>query len=285
MIIFKTATEIHSFLLIKKEECVDIGFIPTMGALHNGHIALVTKARQENQLVICSIFVNPTQFNDPKDFEKYPSTIENDIYLLEKAGCDVLLMPSVNEMYPAGINATMHYDLGNLETQLEGEFRPGHFQGVCQVVNRLLDIVIPDKLYLGQKDFQQCMVLKKLITILRLPTQIVVCQTQRETDGFAMSSRNTRLNKAEREIAPAIYKALVLLKRTLKPGICDLIKTEARKLLVNAGFRVEYVEIVDANSFELITIWDGNTPVVALIAAWLNEVRLIDNLILTDNQQ
>jgi pantoate--beta-alanine ligase len=129
------------------------------------------------------------------------------------------------------------------------------------------------------------MVLKKLITILRLPTQIVVCQTQRETDGFAMSSRNTRLNKAEREIAPAIYKALVLLKRTLKPGICDLIKTEARKLLVNAGFRVEYVEIVDANSFELITIWDGNTPVVALIAAWLNEVRLIDNLILTDNQQ
>jgi pantoate--beta-alanine ligase len=285
MIIFKIAMEIHSFLLNKKEEFVDIGFIPTMGALHNGHIGLVFKARQENQLVICSIFVNPTQFNDSKDFEKYPSTIENDIYLLEKAGCDVLFLPSVNEIYPAGIKATKHYDLGNLETQLEGEFRPGHFQGVCQVVNRLLDVVIPDKLYLGQKDFQQCMVLKKLVTILKLPTQIVVCQTQRETDGLAMSSRNTRLNKTDREIAPAIYKALVLLKRTLKPGITDLIKTEARELLVNAGFRVEYVEIVDANSFELTTIWDGNTPVVALIAAWLNEVRLIDNLILTDNQQ
>src|SRR4051794_22573255 len=208
MIIYKRPADIISFLSSKKNEKLTTGFVPTMGALHNGHIALVTKAKNETDFVISSIFVNPTQFNNPHDFEKYPNTIEKDIYLLEKAGCDLLFLPSVADIYPNGLDATRHYELGSLETVLEGKYRPGHFQGVCQVVNRLLDIVNPAKLYLGQKDYQQCMVLSKMVAQSGKDIQIVISKTQREPDGLAMSSRNLRLNVRERKKAPAIYSTL-----------------------------------------------------------------------------
>ncbi len=280
MIIFKHPADISSVLLAKRNAGHSTGFVPTMGALHSGHLALVSRARSENQLVICSIFVNPTQFNDPKDFENYPSSVENDILVLEKIGCDVLFIPSVDDIYPKGINSARHYNLGTLENMLEGKYRPGHFQGVCQVVNRLLEIVMPNTLYLGQKDLQQCQVLKKLVTLENIKTEIVICPTLREPDGLAMSSRNLRLNEGDRKKAPAIYKALLSIKNTITLGDTTPFKKEAAGLLMNEGFNVDYVEIVNAATLEIVQKWDGNTPLAALAAAYLNEVRLIDNIIL-----
>jgi len=281
MIIFRTPADIHTFLLTKKSEKKMTGFVPTMGALHSGHIGLIKRARLENDLVICSIFVNPTQFNDPKDFEKYPATIEKDIVGLEKAGCDLLFLPSVDAIYPSGVKPVINYNLGYLESILEGKFRPGHFQGVCQVVHHLLEIVIPNMLYLGQKDFQQCMVIKKMIELYNIDTDIVISATQRETDGLAMSSRNTRLTKAEREIAPAIYGGLRFIEDNIKSENIDLLKETVKAQLTNKGFKVDYVEIANANNLDIFHEWDGKTTVVVLIAAYLNDVRLIDNLLLT----
>jgi len=280
MTIIKTAADVINFFLIAKKKGLITGFVPTMGALHGGHITLIKKAKAENDLVVCSIFVNPTQFNDPKDFKKYPATIEQDIFLLEKAYCDILFLPSVDEMYPNGVRNDRHFDLGYLETTLEGKFRPGHFQGVCQVVNRLLEIILPDKLYLGQKDFQQCMVLKKMAETNYPTLQIVICPTQREADGLAMSSRNMRLNADERKQAVKISAALEFVKTNIKPGnIKDLILNTIKDLTTN-GFEVDYLEIADANTLKIIDHWDGKESVVVLIAAFLNEVRLIDNMII-----
>ncbi|MBI3882733.1 MAG: pantoate--beta-alanine ligase, partial [Sphingobacteriales bacterium] len=234
-------------------------------------------AKKQADVTVASIFVNPTQFNDINDFNKYPNTIEQDIYQLEKTGCDVLFLPSVDEIYPAG-NTTIHYEIGFLEGVLEGEFRPNHFQGVCQVVHRLLKIVAPTHLFLGQKDYQQCMVIKKLIEILHLPVSLVICPTERETDGLAMSSRNMRLNEAERKTAISIYEALSLVKENLVPGRLNAIKEKATAYLLAKKFKVDYVEIARADTLETIENWDGNTKLVLLAAAFLNEVRLIDNI-------
>ncbi|MEJ7589729.1 MAG: pantoate--beta-alanine ligase [Ferruginibacter sp.] len=282
MIIFKNTADIHLHLLSKKKDLITTGFVPTMGALHSGHIALVNKARSEAEIVISSIFVNPTQFNDPKDFAKYPSTIENDIYLLEKSGCDILFLPTVAAIYPYGFKSTKHYELGNLETILEGQYRPGHFQGVCQVVHRLLEIIVPSILYLGQKDFQQCKVLAKMIGILGIDTSISVCKTQREPDGLAMSSRNLRLNETERKLAPGIYKALLSLQKEISAGDITTLTSRAKQQLAHDGFKVDYIEFAIADSLEIIQSWDGQTPLVALAAAYLNEIRLIDNILIND---
>ncbi|HNA16252.1 MAG TPA: pantoate--beta-alanine ligase, partial [Ferruginibacter sp.] len=227
MIIFKKAADIGIFLQQKRQKNPKTGFVPTMGALHQGHISLIESACSENDLVVCSIFVNPTQFNDPKDFQNYPITIENDIDLLEKAGCDALFLPAVEEMYPAGLENKKTYALGYLETVLEGRYRPGHFQGVCQVVHRLLTIVPADRLYLGQKDFQQCMVIRKMIELENLPIETVICPTLRETDGLAMSSRNMRLDKEAREKAVEISRTLLHIKSSLKTGDLSELKTAA----------------------------------------------------------
>ncbi|MEP7106696.1 MAG: pantoate--beta-alanine ligase [Ferruginibacter sp.] len=282
MIIFKHPADIRSFLLSIKGRFEATGFVPTMGALHTGHISLVNKARSESERVICSIFVNPTQFNDPRDFEKYPTTLENDIYLLEKAGCDILFLPAVADIYPDGILTTLKYELGSLETILEGKFRPGHFQGVCQVVNRLLDIIKPGKLYLGQKDFQQCKVLQKLVDLLGIKTKIIICATQREPNGLAMSSRNLRLNETGRNKASWIYKAMLSIKKDIKVGDIEQLAEGAKQLLIENGFKVDYVEIANADTLDKIQKWDGKTPLVTLAAAYLNEVRLIDNLIINE---
>ena len=282
MIICKKTSDLKAFLEKKRVEKIEIGFVPTMGALHAGHISLVNAAKKENQIVVCSIFVNPTQFNDPEDFKKYPITLEKDIQMFERAGCDVLFIPSVEDIYPNGTNNLEHYDLGFLETVLEGKFRPGHFQGVCLVMERLLGMVLPDILYLGQKDYQQCMVIKKLIELIGLKDKIKVkvCPTLREEDGLAMSSRNTRLTPADRINAATISKALRYIKDNLRTGETKKIKDEAKEMLLHKGLLIDYVEIVNADTLELIENWNGKEKVVALAAAFLNNVRLIDNMVI-----
>ena len=282
MILFKKATDLRKWVDAQSKKGNSIAFVPTMGALHAGHISLIDAASKENQVTISSIFVNPTQFNDLKDFEKYPITIEKDIETLEAAGCNVLFLPSVKEMYPEGIKPEMQYELGYIETILEGKFRPGHFQGVCMVVHRLLDIVQPDNLYLGQKDYQQCMVISKLVELINQQDTIKVniCPTLREKDGLAMSSRNMRLNEDERKLAAIIYRCLSYIKEhTGKQSVND-IKKQTQSMLEEAGLRVEYVEIAEAKHLSPITTWDEKEKAVALIAAFMNEVRLIDNMLL-----
>ena len=217
MILFKKAADINSYLQQHINLGKSIGFVPTMGALHQGHISLIGTSKIANGLTVCSIFVNPAQFNDAKDFNNYPSTIEKDIDALENAGCDVLFLPSVAEIYPSGTQNAKTYDLGYLETVLEGKYRPGHFQGVCLVVHRLLNIINANQLYLGQKDYQQCMVIKRLVELEEIKTNINICPTLRETSGLAMSSRNMRLSNKEKEHALKIFETLSYLKKNIKP--------------------------------------------------------------------
>lgn len=257
-----------------------IGFVPTMGALHPGHISLIEESRKQSDFTVCSIFVNPTQFNDPADFARYPITIDKDIESLEKAGCDLLFLPAVSGIYPDHPPRSVHYELGYLENLLEGRYRPGHFQGVCMVVDRLLTIVEPDHLFLGQKDYQQCMVIRRLLELTGRVDAIAlhICPTLREKDGLAMSSRNMRLNEADRKTAAVIYQALSALKSQLRPGDLTGLKMQATQRLAGAGFRTDYVEIADARTLEPVSNWDGQQRIVALAAAFLGEVRLIDNL-------
>lgn len=282
MIIFKKTRDLHKWLEAQRLTGISIGFVPTMGALHTGHLSLIESSIKANPVTVCSIFVNPTQFNDPKDFEKYPITIEKDIELLANAGCDILFLPSVKEIYPDELSPSLKYDLGYLERILEGKFRPGHFQGVCMVVHRLLEIVMPDNFYLGQKDYQQCMVIKKLIALIGLSNAILVniCPTLREPDGLAMSSRNVRLNEDERIKATAIFRNLSFIKENLTTGDLKGLKETAFRNLSEAGFNVDYIEIADANDLSIIDDWDGQKKLVALAAAFMKEVRLIDNILL-----
>jgi len=280
MIIFKYIKHIKPYLQSQQQRGRVTGFAPTMGALHQGHISLIQQSRKEADITVSSIFVNPTQFNDPKDFEKYPITLDKDIYLLEKAGCDVLFLPAVSEMYPGGLQHPKKYELGYLETVLDGAYRPGHFQGVCLVVEKLLTIVHPNKLFLGQKDYQQCMVIKKLVELMGINTDIVMAPTQREPDGLAMSSRNTRLTEADRAKAPLIYQILQQIKNEIEPGNLKALKQKAAAALTDQNFKVDYVEIGDATTLSLTDDWDGTTPLVALAAAFIGDVRLIDNLLL-----
>jgi pantoate--beta-alanine ligase len=281
MIIFKQAETLSRYLEQQGSMQRISGFIPTMGALHEGHIALVKEAQQHTDITVCSIFVNPTQFNDPKDYQKYPNTLDKDIYRLESAGTSILFLPSVEEMYLGGTTSLEHYDLGYLETILEGQYRPGHFQGVCQVMSRLLQMVNADQVFMGQKDYQQCMVIKWLITYLRIRTVLVPCPTIREAGGLAMSSRNLRLPATDRAKATTIYKALTHIRQQLKPGPLAPLLAEAAAMLEKEGFRIDYVSAADANNLALAGSWDGSQQLVALVAAFLGDVRLIDNMQIT----
>lgn len=280
MIIFHEAFVLQQYLRNKREKGVITGFVPTMGALHEGHLALLKKAKDAGNFAVVSIFVNPTQFNDPKDFEKYPITLEEDIRMLEESGCDLLFLPSVQEMYPNGTQSETVYELGELETLWEGFYRPGHFQGVCQVVGRLLDLVHPDYLYMGLKDYQQCMVIRRLLELRgpEPPTQLVPCPTLREPDGLAMSSRNRRLAPEERERAPLLYKTLQSIKSALQPGSTESLFNHHRQKLGEAGFRLDYLALADAYNLREIKNWDGKQEAVILLAAFNGEVRLIDNV-------
>ncbi|PWU00359.1 MAG: pantoate--beta-alanine ligase [Bacteroidetes bacterium] len=280
MLIFKKSQDISDYLNKSRAKGQSIGFVPTMGALHDGHISLINRSLSQSNLTVCSVFVNPTQFNDPKDFEKYPVTIEKDILLLERAKCDILFLPPVEEIYPKDWKSPSHFDLGELEKVLEGKYRPGHFQGVCQVVQRLLQIVNPTTIYLGQKDIQQCMVIKRLIELGKLPVKIDICPTMRDSDGLAMSSRNQRLNADERAIAPALFEALSFIKENIKSGPTNHILYDAQIMLSQKGFKVDYIAIASAKDLQLIDDWNGKDQLVALVAAFLHQVRLIDNMLL-----
>lgn len=282
MIIIKTA-EILQKTLSEKFSHQPIGFVPTMGALHKGHLELIKNCLQQNNICVCSIFVNPTQFNNPTDFAKYPTTLEQDIFLLEQAGCHILFLPDVEEIYPNGTTQLPFYDIGYLDTILEGKYRPGHFQGVCAVVHILLEMVQPQTLYLGQKDYQQCMVIQKLISLI--PSlhhiKITIIPTLRENSGLAMSSRNLRLTDTEKEKATAIYKGLTYLKNNQHNITVDAGINYCEQLLKENGFnKIDYIAICNANNLSEIKNFKDNVPKVALFAAFLGEVRLIDNMLL-----
>lgn len=282
MILFKKTAELRRWLDTWKKKDSKVNFVPTMGALHAGHLSLIEASKQAVTVTVCSIFVNPTQFNDRKDFEKYPSILEQDIYLLEKSGCDLLFLPSEKEIYPDEASKKKHYDLGYLETILEGKYRPGHFQGVCMVVHRLLEIIRPNSLYLGQKDFQQSIVIKKLIGLIGMDKQIgvIIAPTMREKNGLAMSSRNMRLNENEKEKASVIYRSLCMIKDGLSKKPVAELKNEAIKMIKESGLKVDYFEIADTESLLPVNKGNEQKKLIALAAATINEVRLIDNILL-----
>src|SRR6201991_410903 len=255
MILFKKTGDLNRYLDQQRSSGATIGFVPTLGALHEGHISLIDISKKNTTLTVCSIFVNPTQFNDPKDYQKYPLTIQKDIILLENARVDVLFLPELDEVYPGGTKDLETYDLGVLETMLEGKYRPGHFQGVCQVMRRLLQLVKPDDLFMGQKDYQQCMIVKRLIHLMGWTINFHTCPIIREADGLAMSSRNVRLNPDERQRATAIYKALLSIasatSSNTSPSSATFTSTvlpHARQLLEDAQFRIDYISIADAET-------------------------------------
>lgn len=259
-----------------------IGFVPTMGALHEGHLSLVKLAQKDCDIVVCSIFINPTQFNDSNDLENYPITIEEDIKLLEKQSCDILFLPNVTEMYPQGLN-TKQYQLNGIDKVLEGRKRPGHFDGVCTIVHRLFSIVMPNTAYFGEKDFQQVAVIRQMVNSLSLPIQIKTGETVREEDGLAKSSRNTLLRVSQRQKATYVYASLQKIKSLYGKVDCTQLK-EMIKDDVNQvqDMQLDYVEIVNPHSFRPLQGKGIKEEAVALIAVFLGKVRLIDNLSLND---
>jgi pantoate--beta-alanine ligase len=279
MILFKKAEDLSKYISQQKKAGDKIGFVPTMGALHLGHLSLIEASKEHNQLTVCSIFVNPTQFNNVEDFKLYPVTIDTDIEKLITAGCDILFLPSNKEIYPLDY-ITKHYELGQLEDILEGHYRPGHFQGVCQVVDSLLTIVQPDNLYLGEKDFQQCKVISKLVSLMGKQDVIAINiePTFREKDGLAMSSRNLRLTAQQRRVAPAIFEALSLIKEKQNQESLLQLEKQATSHLLEKGFKVDYLRVVDADT--LLSTSEIDEPKIALVAAYIDDIRLIDNLIL-----
>ena len=254
-----------------------VGFVPTMGALHAGHISLVERCRRECDTVVVSVFVNPTQFNDPDDLLKYPRTPEADCALLEKAGTDFVFMPSVEEIYPQ--EDTRRFGFGPLEQVMEGEHRPGHFNGVAQVVSRLFDIVKPDKAYFGEKDFQQLAIIREMVKQLAWPVEIVGCPIERDTDGLALSSRNMRLNAAQRAAAPQIYK--ILKEAAGKKGtvrVEELIEWATARIDADPELKTEYFILADAATLQPVESWDEPGAKRAFTAVWAGDVRLIDNI-------
>lgn len=257
----------------------NIGFVPTMGALHHGHIELIKRSKLENDITVCSIFVNPTQFNNPEDLKKYPRTLEADSKMLQSAGCDLVFAPNSEEMYPN--LPQMKFDFGSLETLMEGKFRPGHFNGVGIVVSKLFHIVKPNKAYFGLKDLQQVAVINRMVKDLSFDLEIIPCETIREIDGLAMSSRNRRLGETARSLAPNIYKSLVLAKEMLSQGK-SILDTQFELELFYKNipeFTPEYIEIVDFETLESIDKIDPTKKTAVCIAAFLDEVRLIDNIV------
>lgn len=256
-----------------------IGFVPTMGALHKGHLTLVERAVNENDNVVVSIFVNPNQFNDKADLERYPRNLEVDMKLLNTTGCNIVFAPSAEDIYPEP--DTRIFDFNGLDTVMEGKFRPGHFNGVAQVVSRLFDIVKPEKAYFGLKDFQQLAIIKQLVRQLRLNVEIVPCSIVREENGLAMSSRNELLAIEERKNAAIIYETLThAVKLTDKHSVIQLVQWMTDQINNNPYMDVEYIEIVDENTLHPVNDWHHSGKILACVAVWCGKVRLIDNMIL-----
>lgn len=277
MRVVKTISELKSLISGYKQENKTVGLVPTMGALHAGHKSLVDRARKENDIVVVSVFVNPTQFNNKQDLATYPRTEERDCALLEAAGCDVVFMPAVEEVYPEPDNR--QFDLGAVAEVMEGAHRPGHFNGVAQIVSKLFGFVEPDRAYFGEKDFQQIAVIRKMVQLEGFKLQIVACPIKREDDGLALSSRNVRLTAEQRQLAPNIY-------RVLKES-CNFAKShtvaETEKFVVDSlnalsQMEVEYYSIVDALTMQPVSDWVDADSITGCITVYCGEVRLIDNI-------
>lgn len=264
-------------IISAREQHKRIGLVPTMGALHDGHLSLIRAAMRNSDFIVVSIFVNPTQFNNPKDLERYPRDLDADLELLNGYPVDLIFAPSVKEMYPEQDRRI--FDLSPLDSAMEGRFRPGHFNGVAQIVSKLFDAVKPDSAYFGQKDFQQLTIIKKLVSMLNLNIEIISCPTCREDDGLAMSSRNRLLSRPERAAAPLIYQTLLkatqMKERHSPAEIKEFVLSEINN---HPLMQVEYFEIVDDQNLMPVNNWQAPNNKVGCIAVQLSEVRLIDNI-------
>ncbi|MFA7472785.1 MAG: pantoate--beta-alanine ligase [Spirosomataceae bacterium] len=276
MKLFYTGQDVRNATQGQRQQS-SVGLVPTMGALHQGHLELVKAARAENDLVVCSIFVNPTQFNNPDDLSAYPRTLEADCRLLESVGCDIVFAPSVEEMYPYPLDLSLNF--GTLETVMEGAFRPGHFNGVGIVVSKFFNLIQPHRAYFGQKDLQQTAIIKSLIRNLSYPIELRICPTVRESDGLAMSSRNVRLTPEERSIAPTIYRILNECKTALLEGtpVEVALKNARDAFSQQPAFRLEYIELVDADTLKPLN--ETGKANALCVAVHLGNVRLIDNIV------
>jgi pantoate--beta-alanine ligase len=279
MYLFKKVNDLQKYLNKLRNEGNSIGFVPTMGALHEGHLSLINKAKTETNIVVSSIFVNPTQFNQPEDLLKYPRTTSKDIEVLTSHGNHVLFMPPVEEVYPEGLNTKLDLDFGQLDKTMEGEFRPGHFSGMAQVVNRLANIVEPAKMYFGQKDFQQYAIVRNMLNQLNSSVKAIMCPIIRENDGLALASRNLRLTADNRQRATIIYQTLLNAKSLIRESNSKTVKEIALKQLTIKDFKPEYFEIVDGQSLMPISRFDDSDYIVACTAVWAGDVRLIDSMI------
>lgn len=277
MKVLKSKKTLIDYVERQREMGKKIGFAPTMGALHQGHLSLYKAAKKENDEVISSIFVNPTQFNNPDDFQKYPKTLEKDLELLEKAGVDAVYVPNVEEMYPDGLNSKK-YDFDGLENEMEGKYRPGHFDGVGTIVEELFRQVQPHNAYFGEKDYQQLAIIKKMVEKTKLPVKIHGVPTLREEDGLAMSSRNVRLTETQRKEATIIYETLTKVKEWFKVISLEEIKQRVTEIFKNSNFELEYFVIADEEMLKEANAIDENKEYRAFIVAYADTVRLIDNM-------
>ncbi len=278
MKIIRTVKELMEAVSALKSEGKSVGLVPTMGALHDGHISLVERARTGNDAVVVSVFVNPTQFNNPDDLRTYPRTEDADCHRLEKAGVDIAFIPSVEEMYPEP--DTRVFDLGPVAAVMEGAMRPGHFNGVAQVVSRLFAMVNPDRAYFGEKDFQQIAVIRRMVELEKFPIEIVACPIKRESDGLALSSRNVRLSAHQREVAPNIHRVMEesLAYKTSGASLKDVKRRVIDEINAYPEMEVEYYEIVNAADMQPVAEWSDCDEAVGCITVYLGDVRLIDNI-------
>lgn len=280
MVVVKSVNELKKQVGRLRDEHKSIGFVPTMGALHQGHLQLVSRCVAENNACVVSLFINPTQFNDKNDFNRYPRTLENDTALLASVGCAIVFAPSAEEMYtPSEMETVFDFDFGGLDEVMEGIFRPGHFNGVVQVVSKLFSLVTPDKAYFGEKDFQQLAIIRRMVQVMIFPIEIVGCPIVREKSGLALSSRNALLSEQERTTAAVIYRTLSESKQLMhEKTVAETKAWVIDRLNAIDGLKVEYYEIVNGNSLQSITDWSDADYVVGCVTVYCGKVRLIDNI-------
>jgi pantoate--beta-alanine ligase len=277
MLIYYTIEQLKTFLNEEQKKNSSIGFVPTMGALHDGHLSLIEKSKELANVTVCTIFVNPTQFNNQKDLEKYPRTLDNDTKLLQEVECDVLFLPEASEIYPQNEDLET-YDFGEIEHVMEGKHRPGHFNGVGLIISKFVEIINPDYAFFGEKDYQQLAIINRLVEIKKYSVKVIPCSIARAKDGLALSSRNARLTKHQRSVAPRIHQAITLAKKML--STCspqELEKIVHSEIEKSPELTVEYVEIGDDKYLKRATNWLENKTYRIFIAVFCGDVRLIDN--------
>lgn len=282
MLVVSTRSELRQWQMSPQNKGLSLGLVPTMGALHAGHITLIDKALKENDRVCCSIFVNPTQFNNPGDLKNYPRTLENDLELLKAAGCSMVFTPEVKEMYPEGEDQSRYeVDFGDLATVMEGEFRPGHFRGVGLIVGKLFDFVAPDRAYFGEKDYQQLLVVRRLAELMKLDLEVVGCAIAREPNGLAMSSRNKRLDATTLDKASLIHQSLLGAKEMLPhSSVSATEQWVTEQFAQQDDFDLEYFIISNSNTLQAPDSDNPKSGLIGCISAFAGPVRLIDNMIL-----